>query len=401
MTARPWVAGIAAALTTIAIGRSVANAAPVLVDNEKGMALNVGAFLQPQFQLTAATTSGGGSPGVGSPDGSGPSFDFFVRRVRLMAWGSVNNELSFFIDTDQPNIGKGGKFDTSMFVQDAFLTYAFSPAIKIDAGMLLVPFSRHTIEGAIGLHAIDYHAQLIQLPAGRYFRDTGVQLRGMLLDDRLHYRIGLFEGVRHDPALVVPMGTPVPLPLNQHGLPRVTGQVRYNILGSEPDFFLKGIYFSPTPLVSVGLGADVQSNAVYYGGVPKTYLALSLDAFAEYPLSTDDEILAKANVFYYGDGQRNLTPDITLLREGGIGFFVEVGYRHGWIEPLAYLEYLRGGNNTLELVAPHIGANFWLIQHNFNLKLDVGYQRRDALNLVGVVVSTEDILATLQAQLYF
>jgi len=62
------------------------------------------------------------------------------------------------------------------------------------------------------------------------------------------------------------------------------------------------------------------------------------------------------------------------VRSESTAFFVEAGYRHGWLEPLAYLEYLRGGDNTLELIAPHVGCNFWLIQHNFNMKLDVGYR---------------------------
>lgn len=385
-----------------AAGRALA--APVLVDAEKGIALNVGAFVQPQFQLTAPATSGGGSAGVGSPDG-GPSFDFFLRRVRLMVWGSVTPQLSFFIDTDQPDLGKGGRFDSSMFIQDAFISYAFSPAVKIDAGMMLVPFARHTIEGAIGLHALDYHGQLIRLPAGKIFRDTGVQVRGMLLDDRLHYRLGIFEGVRATPPPAMP-ATPPPPPLNEHGLPRLTAQLRYNLMGTEPDFFLKGIYFSPTPLISFGIGADMQPAAVYVINADATvstaaYFAMSFDAFAEYPLSADDEIVAKANFFYYADGWNNLTTPTTMTN-GGFGFFIEGGYRYGWIEPLVYFEYLRGGDNTLELVSPHVGANAWLTQHNFNLKFDFGYRHVDQLNMsTGIIETDEDILFTLQAQLYF
>jgi hypothetical protein len=406
---------------------SPAFAAPVLVDAEKGVAVNLGVFLQPWFQLTAPAVTNGGSPDIGAPDGSGPSFDFFLRRVRLMAFGSVTKNLSFFIETDQPNFGKGGNFNTSMFIQDAFLTYTFSPAFRVDAGMLLVPFSRHTIEGAIGLHALDYHGDLIRLPAGKVWRDTGVQIRGLLLDDRLHYRLGVFEGVRNSAAPTVPIPppaagetAPTPLaPLNENGLPRITAQVRYNLVGTEGDFFLKGIYFSPTPLISIGLGVDYQPGAVYHdippgtgptfgtlpGNSPQTaitpgdYVALSLDAFVEYPFSADDELIAKANLFYYGEGSSRIT-GTNALPNGGTGFFVEAGFRHGWIEPLAFLEYLRGDDNTLEIVAPHVGVNFWVTQHNFNLKADVGYRKTDTLR--GATIETdEDILGTIQAQLYF
>jgi hypothetical protein len=400
-------------------------AAPVLVDAEHGVAVNLGVFLQPWFQVTAPAVTNGGSKGIGAPDGSGPSFDFFLRRVRLMAFGSVTKNLSFFVETDQPNFGKGGDFTSSMFIQDAFLTYTFSPALRVDAGMLLVPFSRHTIEGAIGLHALDYHGDLIRLPAGKIWRDTGVQVRGLLLDDHIHYRLGVFEGVRNSAAPVIAIPPPAPgetaptalAPLNDNGLPRLTAQVRFNLLGTEGDFFLKGIYFSQTPLVSFGLGVDYQPGAVYQdippgaafatlpGNSPQTaiapgdYVALSLDAFVELPLFADDELIAKANLFYYGEGSSRI-PGTTALPNGGIGFFVEAGYRHGWIEPLAYVEYMRGGDDTLEIFAPHVGVNFWVTQHNFNLKADVGYRKTETL--VDTTTDTrEDIFGTLQAQLYF
>jgi hypothetical protein len=398
--ARLLLASVVASLSL----SSPAFAAPVLVDAEKGIAVNLGAFLQPWFQMTVPTASGGGSPGVGAPDGSSPSFDFFLRRVRLMAFGSVTPQLSFFIETDQPDFGKGGNFTSSMFIQDAFLTYAFAPQFKVDAGMMLVPFSRHTIEGAIGLNAIDYHGQLIRLPAGKIWRDTGVQVRGLLLQDRLHYRLGIFEGVRNgaqvfDPPPPNTMAPPTPPALNDAGLPRVTGQLRYNLMGSEADFFLKGIYFSPTPLISFGVGADLQHNAVYVGADPGTYFALSVDAFVEYPFSADDEVIVKANFFHYSDG-RSWVPGQSALANGGFGFFFEAGYRHGFIEPLVYIEYLRGGDDTLEIISPHVGVNCWVTQHNFNLKADVGYRRTDAF--VGTGIDTnEDILLTVQSQLYF
>ena len=399
MNARVWIVGCIASLLGLLLPARSAFAAPVLVDTTKGVALNVGVLIQPQFQLTAPVSTGEGSAGIGAPDGSSPSFDFFVRRARLMVWGSVTPELSFFVDTDQPNIGKGGRFDASTFIQDAFLSYAFSPALKVDAGMMLVPFARHTIEGAIGLHALDYHGQLVVLPAGKIFRDTGVQVRGMLLDDRLHYRLGIFEGVRAG-AQVLPAGSPMLPVLNDSGLPRLAAQVRYNLLGAEPDFFLKGIYFSTTPLISFGVGTDLQPKAVYVNNVPKTYFALSADAFAEYPFSAQDELIAKAQLLYYGKGT-NYVPGQFALPQGAVGFFVEAGYRHEWFEPLAYIEYLRGGSGSLELVAPHVGANFWVIQHNFNLKLDFGYRKTDTLLASGVVETKKDILVTLQSQLYF
>ena len=376
-----------------------ASAAQVFADEDKGVSVNVGVLLQPWMQLTAAGSPGQGSPGIGAPDGKSPSLDFFARRIRLMAWGSVTQDLSYFVETDQPNFGKGGDFSSSMYIQDAFLTYAVAPEFKIDAGMMLVPFARHTIEGAVGLNAIDYHGNTIRLPAGKVWRDTGVQFRGLLADDLIHYRLGVFEGVRTAvPPPPPAMNAPAQTPLNEGGVPRFTGQLRLNLLGSEPDFFLKGIYFSAKPLVSVGVGADMQPNAVRkLNGSPGAYVAISADVFAEYPLSNDDEIIAKANFFNYSEG----ASPIGGLAAGGMAFFAEAGFRHAWIEPLAYIEYVQGKNSSLTIMAPHAGLNFWVIKHTFNVKADVGYASTKTPATSGGTTTKKDVLATVQAQLFF
>ena len=92
-------------------------------NQDKGISVNLGVLLQPQFQITAAGSEGQGSAGIGAPDGKSPSFDFFLRRVRLMAYGTITKDLAYFVETDQPNWGKGGDFTTStMYIQDALLS---------------------------------------------------------------------------------------------------------------------------------------------------------------------------------------------------------------------------------------------------------------------------------------
>lgn len=403
---------------------SQADAATVFKDEEKGVAVNVGALLQPWFQVTAPAGQGEGSAFVGAPlnpgggatpDTKNPSFDFFMRRARILVYGNVTKDLAYFIETDQPNLGKGGDFNQTMFVQDAFFSYTFVPELKIDVGMMLVPLSHHTIEGAIGLNALDYHADTIRFPAGKIFRDTGVQLRGLAINNLLHYRLGIFEGVRNSalPASAAPdpaMPPPVYEPLNKNGLPRVTAQLRVNILGDESDFFLKGIYFSPTPLVSIGVGADIQPDGVRKAdGTPTLYRALSVDAFVEYPFTADDELIFKANVFNYGEGAAinpnapatgRVLPGSTALLTGGTTLYAEAGFRHAWVEPLAFIDYVKAKNNALTITAPHVGCNFWINKHAYNIKADVGYRKSEAV-AAGVTTTTKDILGTVQGQVFF
>jgi hypothetical protein len=98
---------------------------------------------------------------------------------------------------------------------------------------------------------------------------------------------------------------------------------------------LKGIYFSPTPLVSVGVGADWQSHSVYkLDGERGDYFAFSADVFVEYPFSADDEIIAKANFFNYAEGTSTIGG--SNLPAGGVAYFGELGFRHAWIEPIVF-----------------------------------------------------------------
>jgi hypothetical protein len=400
-----------------------AGAAKVFEDKEKGIVVNVGVLAQPWLQMTAPgsnTREGpcGSKPncsaGIGNPDGDGPSFDFFLRRARLMLWGSVTKELSFFIDTDQANWGKNGVWTQQMVVQDAFFSYAFMPEFKIDAGMMLVPLSHHTLEGATSLNALDYHSDLIRFPAGHTFRDTGVQIRGLVANDFIHYRLGVFNGVRTPPYVAPAPGAPPVTPpsaVNNMGLPRVTGQLRANILGSEPDFFLKGIYFAEAPIISVGVGADFQPNATLRAsGRRRNYFAGSFDVFVDYPFTADDELIFKANLFYWAVGSSRLTSGagVNSRPQGAIAGYAEVGYRHAWIEPLAFFEFLQEPKDEAgarSLISPHVGVNFWAMKHTFSVKTDVGYRvqqnRADPPPNTARTPATRDIFWTTQGQLFF
>lgn len=384
-----------------------ASAVPVLVDEEKGIKFNVGALIQPQLQIAMPMGENELTAGAGynyAPDGKSPNFDFYLRRARIMAFGNITKELSFFIDLDNPNFGKNGDYSASAYVQDAFISYAFIPEFKIDAGMMLLPLSHHTVEGAGGLHALDYHAALVRFATSKVFRDTGVQFRGTLLNDKLTYRVGIFEGVRNPPPPAMPPAMPVE-PLNEKGMPRVTAMVRFNPMGAENDFFLKGIYFSPTPIVSIGVGADIQSDAVYgTDGQPKMYNAISADAFAEFPFSADDELIAKANFFMYGEGAATAAAAAGATAYKAL--YAEVGFRHGFIEPLAFVDYLAADNDSVKTLAPHLGVNFYHDKHTFNTKLDLGYYMHDrkvtdATTMMSVTNSFADLVVTAQTQVSF
>jgi hypothetical protein len=446
---------LAAAATGLALTTD-ALAFKVFEDQDKGITLNVGVLLQPWVQYTKpkvapATAandqwhSGQGSAGVGAPstqqEGNGtggseavnPSLDLFLRRARFIVSGTALKDIGFFFSVDQPDYGIGGSFggvernQRPFFIQDAFLTYQFAPELKIDAGMMSVPMARHTIESAATLNGLDFHSNVMLFPTGRNYHDTGVELRGTVglpLPFDLNYRLGLFEGVRNEGAEetpVEPVGATYPK-LNDGGNPRVTGQLRFTH-GSESDFFMKGIYFSPTPIISVGVGVDWQSKAVLklaippdIGPEPGTYLTMSADVFVEYPFSADDELLFKANGFQYSEGWSRIEGS-TLLEQGGVAGFAEIGFRHAWFEPVVSVDYLKAKASDVapitqrdsQILGYHGGVNFWINQHTFNVKLDVNSRQIQKEGRVSASQTDQalekfthqDLLATVQGQVFF
>ena len=376
------VAGSACALV-LTLATTQAGAVNVLNDKEKDVSLDVAILLQPQMQMAKDA----------SPDGH-LSTDFFLRRARLFVFGKVSKEISFFVDTDQPNWGKNGVWDTSMYVQDAVMSWSPDRAFTLDTGLLLVPFSHHALEGAAGLHGLDYHLNVIRYPAGAgtVLRDTGILARGLLFGDVLHYRLGVFEGVR-GPAL--PAGvTPAPAPLNEKGLPRFTGQLRVNVLGSEDRLFLGGIYFADKPMLSFGVGADYQHHAVRVAGTNEVadYAALSADVFLEHPLPGDMEILAKGQFSHIDQGAGSAST--------GNGAFAEAGFRYAWFEPIVAGEWWKAKDSKLDYLAVKGGVNFWARKHQTNVKSELGWT--ETKTPAGTSTTTvHGLTFTVQGQVFF
>jgi hypothetical protein len=214
--------------------------------------------------------------------------------------------------------------------------------------------------------------------------------------------------------------------VNPGGVPRFTAQLRGNIVGVEPDFFLKGIYFSKTPIISVGVGADFQPNAVIkLDRSHAHYFAASGDAFVEYPFTENDELIVKANYFYYAQGASTIA-GTTMFQSGASTIYGEVGFRHAWIEPLAFVEYVKANGDEDRLAAgavvnsfsPHVGVNFWIMKHNFNIKTDFGYKQTERHDVAptppgmnaagmttpgndGIYATQKDFIWTTQGQVFF
>ena len=371
-----WLGGATVAALLLAPPLAGTAAAEKVIDRD-GLVLQLAGLFQPQALVT----------GDAAPDGD-PSTDFFLRRARLMVYGDLSTRISFFIDAEQVNLGRDGNWDPVFSVEDAFVslraTHGTSPGLWVDVGMMLIPFTRHSMQSAVSLNGIDYHAALIKYPAGsaRAFRDAGVQLRGAI--DKLQVRAGVFNGVEGTAANTMTGAAE----RNTSDVPRVAAHARYALVGEDKGFFYSGIGFTNDTIVSVGAGVDWQRGAIAAGtpmGEPSQHLGLAGDVFAQISTRPGQALVAQATAVRYDDGD--------AAASTGVGGFVEAGYRVGIVEPLVAFDYFDADHDAGDLQGLHLGGAVFIKQHRTNLKLDAARTKTGEGPIVWA--------GTLQAQLNF
>jgi hypothetical protein len=296
----------------------------------------------------------------------------FVRRARLMFGGQVAKNVTFFIQTDAPNLGKtlaGGKnINPQLILQDAYGEVKVHNALLLDFGMMFVPFSRNSIQSGATLLPIDYGAYTFAVSAATQSnigRDTGVQARGFLLANRLEYRVGAFQGARD---------------VQSHRAFRYTGRVQFQLLDPEPTgFFYSGTYLGTKRVAAVAAALDKQED----------YAAYDTDAFFDYPLGPG-AVTAQAS-YNRIDGD---TTFLTLPKQNIVLF--ELGYLLRELRLTPVLQFTR--RDVVDVTTGDekrwsIGLNYWWAGHNANIK--------GAFGRIEPFARKEQNQFTLQFQLFY
>lgn len=405
-------AGAVALASAVALIHSHAVAAQTIGTDENH--IKIGGLLQ----AWATTTE------EGAPDG-GTGTEMYLRRMRLIVYGQVSERVSFFVETDIPNFGKNGDWSGRMFIQDAYVEYEAHEALQIAAGMLLVPFSHHGMQGATSLLGLDYHAALIRYPAGSnlVWRDGGVMIRGMPLGNVLEYRLGLFNGVHGNATPVDKSATDASGvviaqweqgtdPRNPGDAPRVAGRLTLNLFDPEGGpgvggMFYDGIYLKATPdgltspktVVAFGGSFDWQRNVnVTWADAPASgaravadkddYFAAAGDVFWDVPIGARKimSVNGQVNFYLYDHGDRRVANAFYNGATGagslytGWGISSEAGFRYDIIQPLVrfdHFESTKADGNAGDYVAVAGGLNAWLSEHTTSIKIEVGAAKSD------------------------
>src|SRR5438128_2631842 len=199
--------------------------------------LNINLLLQPRAEIIFDNTV---------PDKS-TDVDFYLRRARIQISATAYKMFSFMIQTDNSNWGQKGNLANNQgngqpfIVQDLLVGFTPIEDFTIETGLLLEPGLRigsYSASGGQGI--VETPTAIIFENNAKGFREMGVQLRGFVLARRIHYRLGIFEGVHNTAAsAVTPAGAPA---ANPSGKPMFGGHVRFNILGEETGYAFNQMY---------------------------------------------------------------------------------------------------------------------------------------------------------------
>lgn len=316
--------------------------------------------------------------------------NIFQRRIRLMLGGQVGSHLTFFIQTDSPNLGRAGagftKSASALVVQDALLEIqpGSGHEILLDAGLLYVPLCRSCSGNAALILPIDFSSYTsLQTPftgvsAGR---DVGIMAKGYLADGRFEYRAGMFSGARASSTSL----PPVSLASNSF---RVAGRLAVQLLDAEPETYsYAGTYLGRKRVLSLGAGTDNQGD----------YHAYSADAFLSYPFGTDG-MTASATFIHYDGGTFALTLPKQNTLEAEAGYHFTGAKVTPWVkvEGRRIDEALKNAANQDESRI-QVGGTYYITAHWLNLK--AAYTRA-SLAQFGAPSLTQHG-ATLQVQGFF
>jgi hypothetical protein len=182
--------------------------------------------------------------------------NLYLRRVRFIASGQVAPNVTFFLQTDNPNFGKTPKVFTGTFlIQDAWVEWKISDEFMLEAGEMLIPLNRLLLTSSSSNLTLDISPTSTvatgALTQGNGNRDLGFEAKGYLADGRLEYRGAVMQGVR-DAAARNPF--------------RKTVYLQYDFWEKERGYVFAGTNLGKKKILAIAGGYDKQESYKAYSG---------------------------------------------------------------------------------------------------------------------------------------
>jgi hypothetical protein len=365
----------------------------------------------------------GWSEWLQDPISSGYQQNFKIRRVRFLLGGNIAKNVSFFFQTDNPNLGastaaSAKALNTGFLVQDAFGEWKMlgNDMLILDFGKMLMPFTRNSLQSTSSHLSLDGGTWTFLQSApeqGDAGRDVGVQLKHYLVNDHLEVRYGLFDGFRA-PANVGGAGSRNPF--------RFVGRAVYNFWDTEKGYVPVGTNLGKKSILAIGAGYDTQggytSPATLTTPEGKGYSAYGADFMIDMPFGPGDAktgrdaLTAHIDYIHYDGGCRPNAAGVvqtnclfpTLPREDD--YFTDLGWYFHAIDLQPFLRYeelrfrdaTRVGNNIRRYMG---GFNYYVTPGAQNMKITGAWEKIVPRTQAAIATTKNTNHFVLQLQFYY
>lgn len=295
----------------------------------------------------------------GASDGS-RSNDFNLDSARLYLGASLNRQIKGMFNTEWDG--------ERIRVLDAVGEFALSPAFNVWAGRMLSPSDRANMAGPYYSLGGGYWAGV----ASRYGynggifrgRDDGVTAWGNLLDGRLGYAFGAFEGhtfgigaLTQDQARAAGV--------RAADKPMLAGRLQYDFWDLEPGYYGTGNYLGTRDILALGLAGRAQKDGVLTPAAHADYRSWSLDFLLEKRLPGAGAVSLEGAWYDYDTGN-------AIRAEQGRAWLAGAGYIVNRLQP--FVRYQKFAADTgIDTRQADAGVNY--VIDGYNAQLAALYSR--------------------------
>lgn len=300
-----------------------------------------------------------------APDGSRSS-DFNLDSARLFFGASLNKNIKGMFNTEWD----GDKIR----VLDAAGQFAISPALNIWAGRMLPPSDRANLAGPYYSLGGGYWAGV----ASRYGfnggifrgRDDGVTVWGNVMDGRLGYSFGVFEGYTFGiGSLTQNQGRAASINASDELM--VAGRLQYDFWDLEPGYYGTGNYLGAKDILAIGIAARQQKEGVLTLDGVGDYSSYNVDFLLEKRIPGSGAVSFEAAYYDYD------TDDIVRSEQGtaysaAAGYIFDKGLGWGRLQPFVRFQKF-SPDTSIDTRQVDAGVNY--IIDGYNAQLSAVYSR--------------------------
>src|SRR5450830_434216 len=206
-------------------------------------------------------------------DGTSNTNNFSLDSARIYLSGSLNQYIKGMLNTEKDIAGKPSQ------VIDGNVQLAVLPEVTIWAGRFLSPSDRANMAGpyySLGGGYWSGIASRYGFNGGYIGRDDGVAAVGNLLDGKLGYSFGAFEGNTAFKIAPVTVGTRT----GSDGL-MYAGRIQYDFWDAEPGYYGTGNYLGSKDILEVGIEGRSQHGGSVSTTQTGNYSSYSVDFLME------------------------------------------------------------------------------------------------------------------------